>query len=79
MVIVLCNKIQLITQVLEIVVHGRRGQKKNFGLDASFDDFVHQLAITTGPELSGFVNPAFDVVSKVMRLVDDKEIVVSPV
>jgi hypothetical protein len=64
---------QLIPQVVEAVVDRRGREHQHLGLDALFDDGIHQLLVARLVVLEGVV------VAEIVRLVDDHQVVIAPI
>ena len=74
------EEIELVAQVLKVVVDWCGREKKDLGADAGFDDVVHEsLVAALLNDIALLVLPAWGVVPEIVRLVDDDEVVISPV
>lgn len=79
-VAVLGQKIELVAEVFEVVVDGRRGKQEHLGADAGFDDVIHEALIAAlADENPLFIPSAGGVVAKIMGLVDNDKVEVAPV
>ena len=74
------DEIDLVTQILQIVVHGRGRQEQDFRLHPRLDHVFHKALVAALPDGgSRLISLAASVVSEVVGLVDHHKIVSAPV
>ncbi len=64
---------ELIAQIIKAVIDRGGGQHQNFGFNALADNLIHQLLIAGFTAFNGIV------VAKIMRLIYDNQVIVTPV